>query len=144
METLLQIILPVLSGVLLAIMTGLMTYFKSQAKQYKQLLSKQKEQNIRNTIQEELEPIIEEIHRLQERIEGCENLECNHVNAIMGSYKFRLIYLCKAYIRQGHITPDQYEQLSEFYKVYHALGGNGQAEEYYHKTSNLPIKEEEE
>jgi hypothetical protein len=38
------------------------------------------------------------------------------------------------------MTQDQFEQLSEFYKMYHGLGGNGQAEEFYDKTRALPIK----
>lgn len=40
------------------------------------------------------------------------------------------------------MTPDQYESLNEFYKVYHDLGGNGQAKEYYEQTCELPIHAE--
>ena len=45
--------------------------------------------------------------------------------------------LCKQYIKQGYITPEQYDQLTEFYKVYHDLGGNGQAKEFYDKAVSL-------
>jgi hypothetical protein len=33
--------------------------------------------------------------------------------------------------------------LVEFYKVYVGLGGNGQAKQYYDKTIELPIREDE-
>jgi hypothetical protein len=59
-----QIIIPVITGLLLAVVTGLMTHFKKQANAYKKLLSDEKETNITNLIREELEPVIEEIHRL--------------------------------------------------------------------------------
>ncbi len=40
------------------------------------------------------------------------------------------------------MTQDQYDQLTEFYKLYHSLGGNGQAKEYYEKTMELEIRSE--
>lgn len=69
--------------------------------------------------------------------------EQRHLNIIIASYRYRLIALCKEFINQGYITTDQYEQLSEFYKVYHDLGGNGQAEEYYHRAMSLGPKPDE-
>ena len=38
------------------------------------------------------------------------------------------------------MTQDQYEQLSEFFKLYEALGGNGQAKQYYERTIKLEIR----
>lgn len=61
---------------------------------------------------------------------------------IISSYKFRLVQLCKAYIKQGYMTQEQYDQLSEFYRIYSELGGNGQAKEYYELALELPIKPE--
>lgn len=37
----------------------------------------------------------------------------------------------------------QYEQLSEFYRVYEGLGGNGQAKEYYERAIKLPMTDTE-
>ena len=51
------------------------------------------------------------------------------------------IQLCKLYLKQGYMTQPQYDQLSEFFKLYSNLGGNGQAKEYYEKTMKLQIKE---
>ena len=45
--------------------------------------------------------------------------------------------------KKGYMTSNEYEQLTEFYKVYHGLGGNGQAKTYYDKTIKLPIQHEE-
>ena len=59
---------------------------------------------------------------------------------IISYYRYRLIALCKLYLRQGYMTESQYDQLTEFYKLYHGLGGNGQAKEYYEKAIELPIK----
>lgn len=42
------------------------------------------------------------------------------------------------------MTQDQFEQLTEFYRVYTGLGGNGQAKEYYEKVMQLPIITQEE
>jgi hypothetical protein len=40
------------------------------------------------------------------------------------------------------MTQNEYDQLTEFYKIYIGLGGNGQAKEYYEKAIDLPIIEE--
>ena len=42
------------------------------------------------------------------------------------------------------MNTDQYKQLTEMYKVYSALGGNGQAKEIFDKTCQLQIKDDEE
>lgn len=41
------------------------------------------------------------------------------------------------------MTCTQYETLTEFYKLYVGLGGNGQAQEFYERAMKLPIKDEE-
>lgn len=62
---------------------------------------------------------------------------------IINSYKFRLIQLCKSHLRDGYISEDDLEQLSEMYKLYHGLGGNGQAQEFYEKVLQLENKPED-
>lgn len=59
---------------------------------------------------------------------------------ILNSYKFRLIQLCKTHIRDGYISEHDFEQITEMYKLYTGLGGNGQAQEYYDKVIALEIK----
>ena len=59
---------------------------------------------------------------------------------ILNSYKFRLIQLCKTHIKDGYISEHDFEQITEMYKLYTGLGGNGQAQEYYDKVIALEIK----
>lgn len=60
---------------------------------------------------------------------------------ILNSYKFRLIQLCKTHIKDGYISEHDFEQMTEMYKLYTGLGGNGQAQEYYDKVIALEIKD---
>lgn len=117
-------------------------YLHSQLKNYKKLLDEKDNAELRKVILDELEPIVEEIHRLEKRLKACEEKENDHIDLILQSYKFRLIQLCKTYLRQQYLTQAQYDQLNEFFKVYSGLGGNGQAEEYYDKAMALPIREQ--
>jgi hypothetical protein len=59
---------------------------------------------------------------------------------IINSYKFRLIQLCRSHLRDGYISEADYEQISEMYNLYTALGGNGQAKEYYDKVLKLEMR----
>ena len=122
----------------------------------------------RQMILDEIEPIITEITRLKNeinqvntnaqqeivRLEGNAQKEhqkmyCDlnkvqdenkkNFNLIINSYKFRLIQLCKTHLRDGYISEADFEQISEMYKLYHGLGGNGQAQEYYDKVLELDI-----
>ena len=85
-----------------------------------------------------LEPLIKDVEELRNYIISIDTEETKHINLIVSSYRYRLIALCKAYILQGYITFEQYEQLSEFYQVYSGLGGNGQAKDYYETAIKLP------
>lgn len=117
-------------------------YLHSQVKKYKELLAQQKDEQLEKTIDSRIEPIQEEIEELRKYIVETKNIEKTHMGLIISSYKFRLVQLCKAYIKQGYMTQDQYDQLSEFYRVYSGLGGNGQAKEYYDLAQELPIRSE--
>lgn len=115
-------------------------YLHSQLKNYKKLLAESKDTELEKTIDSRIEPIQEEIEELRKYIMETKSIETSHLELIVSSYKFRLVQLCKEYIKQGYVTQDQYDQLSEFYRVYSGLGGNGQAKEYYELAMELPIK----
>lgn len=115
-------------------------YLHSQLKNYKKLLAESKDTELEKTIDSRIEPIQEEIEELRKYIMETKSIETSHLELIVSSYKFRLVQLCKEYIKQKYITQDQYDQLSEFYRVYSGLGGNGQAKEYYELAMELPIK----
>ena len=136
------VLISVISTIIISLLTACVVFFKKQAKTYQGLLERERKDNLRNTVREELEPVIEEINRLQAKVERCEAKEQEDVKIILHSYKFRLIQLCQTYLRQQYLTQTQFDQLSEFYKVYHDLGGNGQAQEYYEKVMKLAIREE--
>lgn len=111
-----------------------------QMKTYRSLLDEKEQHQLDDKIETKLEPIVDEIEQLRNYIRGIDIEENRKLGLIIASYRYRLVQLCKLYLKQGYMTQDQFEQLSEFYKLYHGLGGNGQAEEYYDKTRALPIK----
>ena len=117
-----EIFIAVAAAVIIAILTGLMTYFKKQAKQYKDMLASQKEAFYRQLIHEEIKPLERDLGELRTQLLNLRAEEHRHLEIIQGQYKFRLIHLCRTYIRQQYITQDQYDQLSEFYRVYTELG----------------------
>ena len=106
----------------------------------RELATEQERQRIEDTIEVHLEPIYLELEELRKYIRETESVEKAHMNLIIASYRFRLVQLCKGFLAQGYITPAQMEQLSEFYKLYTGLGGNGQAKMYYEKAVALPFK----
>ena len=114
---------------------------KEQAEKNAEILAEQKiDEKISSSIEVELEPVFQELEDLRKYCRDNENMEKSHMNLIVASYRFRLIQLCKGFLQQGYITAAQMEQLTEFYKLYKGLGGNGQAEIYYNKAIALPLK----
>ena len=117
----------------------------------------------RQMILDEIEPIHEELRRAEAHIKEVQNKMENSAESqhqvmyddlqkiqdhndknfalIINSYKYRLIQLCKTHLKDGYITSADYEQVSEMYNLYHGLGGNGQAEDYYKKVQTLPIND---
>ena len=120
---------------------GFCKYMYSQMKNYKKLLEEKDHDELDNEIDKKLEPIVQEIEELRKYIREVDVNENNRINLIIASYRFRLVQLCQIYLHQGYMTGDQYEQLSEFFKVYSGLGGNGQAKAYYDKAMELPVRD---
>lgn len=136
--------LDVLLAVLSAVAVGFAKWYGSKMKKERDEAIKNAEtiaeQKLDNKIEIKLEPIYEELNELRQYIRQAEETETAHTALILASYRFRLIQLCKAYLAQGYITSKQMEQLSEFFKIYTGLGGNGQAAMFYEKTMALPVK----
>ena len=116
-------------------------YMNSKMKNYKKLLEEKDHDELNDEIDKKLEPIAQEIEELRKYIREVDVNENNRINLIIASYRFRLVQLCQIYLHQGYMTGDQYEQLSEFFKVYSGLGGNGQAKAYYDKAMQLPVRD---
>lgn len=117
-------------------------YLYKQLKAYKQLLNDKKYEDLDDRIDEKLKPILDDIEEIRGYIRKTENKEKRDLELIIASYRFRLVQLCKLYIKKGYMTQDEYDQLTEFFKLYSSLGGNGQAKEYYEKTVKLEIRAE--
>lgn len=117
-------------------------YLYKQLKAYKQLLNDKKYEDLDDRIDEKLKPILDDIEEIRGYIRRTENKEKRDLELIIASYRFRLVQLCKLYMKKGYMTQDEYDQLTEFFKLYSSLGGNGQAREYYEKTVKLEIRAE--
>ena len=119
---------------------GFSKYIWKKKKKYKAIIEQAESDRESDLLDDKLEPIKQEIEDLRTYIRNTENREQHHMSLIIASYRYRLIQLCKCYLKQRYMTQDQYDQLTEFYKLYTALGGNGQAKDYYERTIRLPIK----
>lgn len=135
-------IVEILFGLISAGALAFCRYLYKQLMAYKKMLQEKENNDIVELIDEKLKPIVEDIEELRTYIQKIEDKERQDLTLIIASYRFRLVQLCKIYIKQGYMTQDQYDQLTEFYKLYHSLGGNGQAKEYYEKTMELEIRSE--
>lgn len=145
-------------------------YLWGSNKKLKQMQQEDQTRQQRQMILDEIEPIIQELTDINSKINTNKatmdkelaqmkvNAEHTHENMydylnkiqagnernftlILNSYKFRLIQLCKTHIKDGYITEHDFEQITEMYKLYTGLGGNGQAQEYYDKVITLQIKD---
>ena len=114
-----------------------------QVKNYKRLLDEQENDQMEEAIEEKLAPVLHEIEELRAYIRNVDTLNTHHLNLIIASYRYRLVQLCKIYLKQGYLTPVQFDQINEFYTLYHELGGNSNADNYYQKIKMLEIKDDD-
>lgn len=141
MDFFVKYILPIFLSVATAGATALAKYFHSQVKNYKKMIEDKKDNQISEVVDAKLEPIWEELEELRIYVLNTELKEKKHIDVVVASWRFRLIQLSKEILKQDYITQKQYDQLTEFYKLYTELGGNGQAKAYYDKVMLLPIRE---
>lgn len=168
MEFLTKHILEILFGLISAGALAFCKYLWNRNKKLTEMQQADQNRQYRQMIVDEIEPIIDELTRLKKEITDLEHemelklqgtqheADLEHktmyedlnkiqakndenFNLILNSYKFRLIQLCKVHLRDGYITEADFEQVSEMYKLYHGMGGNGQAQEYYDKVMSLKM-----
>ena len=61
---------------------------------------------------------------------------------LIGLAHDRICYLGEKYIKQGHITQDQFQNLHDYlYEPYKRLGGNGTAKKVMDEVKELPLME---
>ena len=136
-------------------------YVWKQKKLLESELQANQNQQYRQMVLNEIQPLIDEIHlikeNLKQEVSRLENLSKSEhtkmyndleaevekyhhdLGLITNSYKFRFTQLCKSHLSDAYISNEDFEQLTEMYKLYTGLGGNGQAKEYYEKVLDLPI-----
>ena len=171
MEILTKYALEIFFGLVSAGALAFCKHLYSKNKKLEEMQKADQNRQYRQMILDEIEPIINEITRLKSEIQTVDTNakvaltqfkteadltkqsmydDLNEIQAkndenfklIINSYKFRLIQLCKTHLRDGYITESDFEQITEMYKLYHGLGGNGQAQEYYDKVLELDIKKD--
>ena len=171
MEILTKYALEIFFGLVSAGALAFCKHLWSKNKKLEEMQKADQNRQYRQMILDEIHPIIDELTRLKSDITNVEtnakvdlaqfkvNCEKEHetmyddlneiqakndenFKLIINSYKFRLIQLCKTHLRDGFITESDFEQITEMYKLYHGLGGNGQAQEYYDKVLELDIKKD--
>ena len=172
MEILTKYALEILFGLVSAGALAFCKHLWSKNKKLEEMQKADQNRQYRQMILDEIEPIIDEITRLKGEITRVDTdakvamtqfkteaeITRQHMyddlnkiqaeneknfNLIINSYKFRLIQLCKTHLRDGFITESDFEQITEMYKLYHGLGGNGQAQEYYDKVMSLEMRPNE-
>lgn len=134
-------LLEIVFGLISTVLVGYVKHLWTQKKKLEKMIEEERAEEMEESIEAHIEPIKREIEDLRKYIRDSEKINNSHLQLIIASYRFRLIQLCRAYLKQGYMTQGQYDQLMEFFKVYHGLGGNGQAEEYYNKTMQLEIRQ---
>ena len=128
------------------ITTGALTFCAflwKQVKNYQALLKEQENSKIDEAIEEKIEPVKQDIQQLRDYVQQVDIQEKHKIDLIVSSYKYRLTQLCRLYLNRGYITPEEYDQLNEFFHLYKGLGGNGEAEQYFNRASSLQIKSHE-
>lgn len=139
-EFLTQHILEIIFGLVSTGALAFCRYFYVQMKNYKTLVDEKKHEEFEELIDSRINPILEEIEELRKCIRQDEATSQANIALINSSFRYHLIQLCREYLKQGFMTQQQCDELSELFKVYQGLGGNGQAKEYYEKAMELSIK----
>jgi hypothetical protein len=89
----------VLLAVVILIATGICKYFYGKAKEIQKLYDGEEAKAIDKAIDKKLEPIIEELDELRMALQKNRDLEDAHLKIILSSYRYRLMSLCKQYIK---------------------------------------------
>lgn len=145
------------SEIILSLIIAVLTYYFKKAdkekdaklEHYQKLLQEEKDEQTETMIEEKIAPLYDELEDIRRCILSLDNKEKGDIKKvdenfklIIASYKYRLVQLCKELLNQGFMYQCQYDNLNEFYNLYHGLGGNGQAKDYYDKVcSELEIRQ---
>lgn len=135
----LELILGIISAAVMGFLGWHTAKLKKQLKLAEDYAKEQEQKEVNKSIETKTQPIYDELENLRSYVRDNEIKSEKMWTLVIDSYKFRLIELCKVHLADGFMTQAEYDQLTEFYKVYTGLGGNGQAKQYYDKTIVLPV-----
>lgn len=107
-------------------------YISSEFKNYKKLKTDNEQEELDDRIKIMLKP-------LQDKLD----IDYQRFESIKQYLRYIIIEECERLLQKGYMTTDEYQRLSETFKAYHGIGGNSQAEEYYHKAITLSIKDDD-
>ena len=137
------------SILLTLVTTGSLAFCKhlwSRMKNYKQLLDEKNSEALDDQIEEKLNPIAEEVEKLREYIRQVDQAETYKMNLIIDSYKFRLVQLCKLYLKQGESKTIcfslPYSQLGFYNDRIEYVVENGEFEVFVGTDSECSLKSE--
>lgn len=118
---------------------GVLALFKKVS----DLIETSKDTELDKAIDKRLEPVLEEIKKLEKYIEEVDGKENHLQTRTIAAWGFRINQLCEIYLDQGYMTKPQYIQLVEMYNLYSQLGGNGKIKEIFDKTTgDLKVRDE--
>ena len=98
--------LEIIVGLISASVFGYVHKYLKQQERYRALEEKEKLEKADARIDEKLEPVLNDIEELREYIRVTELKENKDIKLIISSYRFRLIQLCRLYLKQGYLTED--------------------------------------
>lgn len=127
-------------GLITALFGFLWISGRKQVEKYKSLLEDEKLEKLDERIKAKIAPLDVKISSVQNDIKSLKETYLKDAHAVRDGYRYRIIHLADYYIDRGNITADEYSQLSELFKVYEQMGGNGQAKERYEIAIHLPFK----
>lgn len=108
-------------------------YISNKFKHFKKLENDNEQEVLDDRMKELMQPLQDEL-----------DIDYQRFEAIKQYFRYIIIEESERLLQKGYMTTNEYQKLSETFKAYHGIGGNSQAEEYYHKAMNLMIKEENE
>lgn len=130
MELLTQHWISLVFGLISAGALAYAKYISNEFKRFKKLETDNKQDELDDRMKKLMEP-------LQAKLD----VDYQRFEAIKQYFRYIIIEESERLLQKGYMTTDEYQKLSETFKAYHGIGGNSQAEEYYHKAMNLKIAE---
>lgn len=142
-----QMVTLAIGAFITAVVGSLVSWFKGTYNSYSEKLRK-KDAIIEELVQskEALETDLEEQNRKLQEVQKSIKLFNKQMSLIshggMSLLRDRIIQSCQNFIDRGSITLNARTNISELYKWYDSLGGNGIGKYYYEKMLELPVDDD--